>query len=689
MEIKIILEGLENIDCAEAIEKECQQLEYVSSAEIDFISQRLSVETGGGIKKQDCINDILEIVSLQGSGISAYEEGFQPEHYGQKGYTVDVIRILICVILNAISFFMPDELTKLIFLAMGYFAVSCGIIWKAIKSIIRLKPFSSDVIITIASVGTFVLGNRIEASVVMLFYSLGQLLREMAVEKSRESIINFSELRADKVTVYHEGITEQCSPQYIPQGARMLVKPGEVISFDGTVAKGRTAVDTSIITGNSVPVEVSEGDKVTSGCINLSSSIEIISSCEYKDSTVSKLLRLFEKSHNKKAKIEKTIGSFSNIFTYCVTGIGVLLAAIAILAGGQPTIWLYRGFEFLAVSGLSILAVSVSLGFFAAGGSASASGVIVKGSDIMENLRKCNTAVFDKSVALSDGFFKVSETHPFNDFPEDELIKYGAFAQSVLPDDPFSAPVLEAYGETVNSDLLETEIIEGKGVKCVCNEKDIILCGSYVFLAENEVKMPADSRGIFIHIAFNGKYAGKIEFEHKLLESAPDILKAVKNSGVSKNVIISYDRNEIASRIAEQIGADSAVGEMRPADRSREIEMMMAKGNKVIYIGNGIDDSAALSKSDIGVVLGGVVSEAAISTADVVIMDNDAAKLAEVMKIAHKVCGISYQNIVFSVAAKIAIIVLFAMGITNMSVGVLADTVISALIILNSMRCFK
>lgn len=603
-----------------------------------------------------------------------------------------LIQIIISAILFAIGLLVPfsnEWITKGIYI-VAYLIVGLEIVIKAIKNIFKGEVFDEHFLMAVATIGAFAIGEFPEAVAVMLFYQIGELFQDYAVDKSKESITNLMDIRPDVAVVKRNGKLETVKPETVKIGEEIVVKPGEKIPLDGTIIDGSSMLDTSALTGESVPRSAKIGEKVLSGCINQSGVLTIKVEKEFVESTVSKILDLVENASNKKSKSENFITKFAKIYTPTVVGIAVLLAIIPpfLVNWGSFSEWLERALTFLVVSCPCALVISIPLGFFGGIGGASRKGVLIKGSNYLELLSKTDIFVFDKTGTLTEGVFEVQKINPV-DISEEELLKIAAYAES-YSNHPISASIKKAYQKEINQEIIgKTEEISGKGIVSQIENKTVVIGNNKIMQEKGIEYKECNDIGTILYVAINNKFAGSIVIADKIKEDAKQTIQGLKRNNVSKTVMLTGDKKEIAEKVAKQIEIDEVYTDLLPNQKVEKVEKLMkqkTEKGKLAFVGDGINDAPVLAISDIGIAMGGLGSDAAIEAADIVIMNDKPSKILEAIKISNKTMRIVKQNIIFAISVKILVLILGACGIATMWEAVFADVGVSFIAILNSLR---
>ena len=582
----------------------------------------------------------------------------------------------------------PEWLSIILFLA-AYVVVGYEIIFKAVKNITHGEVFDENFLMTIATVGALIAGEYPEGVAVMLFYQVGELFQSYAVSKSRKSIAGLMDIRPDYANVKRgDGSLERVDPYDVNIGDIIVVQPGEKIPLDGIIIEGNSMVDTKALTGESVPREVSVGGEALSGCINVSGVLTIEVQKEFGESTVSKILDLVENASSKKSNSENFITKFARIYTPVVVGAAVLLAVIPSLITGEWSVWTLRALTFLVVSCPCALVVSIPLSFFGGIGGASRSGILVKGSNYLEALAKTETVVFDKTGTLTKGVFKVQEIHPV-EVSADELLELTAYAES-YSNHPISLSLKTAYGKEIDkSKVTDTEDIAGHGISVTVFGKKVF-AGNTRLMKKIGVDYCKDEIiGTVVHVAIDSKYAGYIVIADEVKEDSAEAIRRLKAMGIKQTVILTGDSNSVGQKVGRELGVDKIYTELLPGDKVAKLEELLAaksaKG-KLAFVGDGINDAPVLARSDIGIAMGGLGSDAAIEAADIVIMTDEPSKIASAIRISKKTLGIATQNTWLALGIKAVVLVLSALGITDMWMAVFADVGVTVRAVLNSFR---
>ena len=608
----------------------------------------------------------------------------------------NLIRIIISAVLMILLIFIPVEnkWLKLALYMIPYLLVGYDILIKAFKGVKNLQPFDECFLMAVATIGAIAVGiwgdgDFVEAVAVMLFYQIGEWFQSYAVGKSRKNISALMDIRPDYANIENDdGELEQVDPDDVEVGTTIVVQAGEKIPIDGTVIEGESSLNTSALTGESMPRNVVTGDEVISGCINLNGLLKIRTTKEFGESTVSKILDLVENASSKKSKSENFISKFARIYTPAVVFGALALAVIPSIFTGDWSTWIYRALTFLVISCPCALVISIPLSFFAGIGGASKQGVLVKGSNYLEILSKTKTVVFDKTGTLTKGVFEVTAIHP-EIVDENTLLHLAAHVER-YSNHPIANSLKAAYqNENDGCNVMRAEDIAGQGVKalvngniiCVGNEKMMKAVGAEI------QKCPHEHSGTVIHVSRNGKYIGHIVISDVIKPTAKQALKELKKSGIKKTVMLTGDSKKVANKVAEELSIDEVHSELLPEDKVNEVEKLLSeKSGITAFVGDGINDAPVLSRADIGIAIGAMGSDAAIEAADIVLMDDDPVKIAKAIKISRKCLRIVNENIWFSIGVKILCLILGALGIANMWVAIFADVGVMVIAVLNAIR---
>ena len=590
---------------------------------------------------------------------------------------------------------LPTPVELLLYL-IPYLVVGKDVLRKAIKGVKNRQPFDECFLMAVATVGAFALGDYVEGCAVILFYQIGELFQSVAVGKSRQSISSLMDIRPDYANVEDEdGKLEQVDPDDVEVGTVIVVQPGERVPIDGVIVEGTSALNTAALTGESLPRDVQTGDEVISGCVNMTGLLKVRTTKEFGESTVSKILDLVENSSMKKARAENFITRFARVYTPAVCYGALALAflpPIVLLLMGQPARfgdWIYRALTFLVISCPCALVISIPLSFFGGIGGASACGILVKGSTYLEELARTGIVVFDKTGTLTQGTFKVTGVHPADGITDEQLVEAAALAES-WSKHPISLSIKAAYGKEIDtSRVTDVEELGGHGVTAKVDGKPVA-AGNARLMERLGLSVPAVSEtGTVVHVAIDGRYAGYLLIADVVKPHSAEAIRALKAAGVRKTVMLTGDAEPVAKAVSAQLGLDEYHAGLLPGDKVDQIETLIAaKKSKenLAFVGDGINDAPVLSRADVGIAMGALGSDAAIEAADVVLMDDDPAKIALAMRIARRTLRIVYENIVFALAVKFACLLLGAIGMASMWTAIFADVGVMVIAVLNATR---
>lgn len=609
-----------------------------------------------------------------------------------------IFRIITCLILGIGGFAVEhveinynNEISIALYI-LAYCVIGIDIVFKAIRNIFHGDIFDENFLMVVATLGALATGEYPEAIAVMFLYQIGEEFQDIAVGKSRNAIKELMQIKPEYANVLRNGETVQVKPEEVEIGEIIIIKPGEKVPLDGRVKKGTSMLDTKTITGESVPKKIVEQELIYSGSINLNAVLEVKVTKKFEDSTVAKILELVEEATSKKAKTEKFITKFARYYTPTVCLFALALALVPTLVFKQELMtWVYRALIFLVISCPCALVISVPLGFFGGIGGASKKGILIKGSNYLEALSKAKYAMFDKTGTITKGVFEIQKINPV-DISEEELIRIAAHGEK-FSNHPIALSIKKRYkGKYDESKVENLEEISGKGIKARIFFQDTLI-GNAKLLQENKIKFkPVDEAGTVIYVAIEGQYKGYILIADKVKDDSKKAIEDLKKEKIKKTYILTGDEKRIADKIAQEVGVDECKSELLPDQKLENLEVILkAKGEKekVIFVGDGVNDSPCLARADIGIAMGGIGADAAIEAADVVIMTDELTKIAQAIKISKKTMKIVKQNIVFALSVKIIILALGALGFANMWLAVFADVGVSMIAILNSMKTLK
>lgn len=607
----------------------------------------------------------------------------------------DVIKILIALALFLIAMVIKFEnewINNGIFI-VSYIIVGFEILRKAVRSIFRGKVFDENFLMSIATLGAFAIGEFPEAVAVMLFYQVGELFQDYAVDKSRKSIASLMDIRPDYANIIRDGKEEKVDPSEVNIGDTIIIKPGEKVPLDGVAIDGKTTLDTKALTGESVPRGVEVGDQVLSGCINLNGVIKVKVTKEYGESTVSKILDLVENASSKKAKSENFITKFAAYYTPIVVIIAIILAIVPplIIEGANFQDWLYRALSFLVVSCPCALVISIPLSFFGGIGGASKMGVLVKGSNYLEALSNAEIMVFDKTGTLTEGVFEVQNVESIG-ISKEELLKIAAYAE-YYSNHLISKSIKKAYNKEIDEkEIIDSKEISGKGIEAKIGNQDV-LAGNEKLMNEKGIEYTKCTHvGSVVYVAIDGKYVGHIVIADKIKEDAKRTIEELRKNNIKETVMLTGDRKNIGEAVAKELGIDKVYAELLPDGKVEKVEELLKtklpKG-KLAFVGDGINDAPVLAMADIGIAMGGLGADSAIEAADIVIMTDQPSKIISAIKLSKKTMRIVRENIIFAIAVKVLVLILTAVGLSSMWQAVFADVGVSVIAILNALRALR
>lgn len=700
---EILLEGLCCANCAGKIEREASNIGGVKSAVVDFVSTKLIMEIDHPSKTNEIMDKVtnivhriepdVKVIEIENKSRISQNKTHEQEHEGIN--KTEIIRFAVGAVIFGIATAMNfSNAIELILFLISYVLVGGEVVLRAIKNIRNGQLFDENFLMSIATVGAFAIGQYPEGVAVMLFYQLGEMFQDMAVNRSRKSITALMDIRPDFANLKIGNDIKKVTPEEVTIGDVIVVKPGEKVPLDGKIIEGRSMIDTSALTGESVPREVGIGDNILGGVINKNGLLTIEVEKEFGDSTVAKILDLVQNASSKKAPTENFITKFARYYTPAVVFSAIALAVIPplVIEGATFSQWLYRALSFLVVSCPCALVVSIPLSFFGGIGGASKNGILVKGGNYLEALNNVEVVVFDKTGTLTKGVFKVTDVKPQNNITKEELIAFAAYAES-YSNHPIATSILRAYGKQIDKDSVDNyEELSGHGVKVKALGKEI-LAGNHKLMDEENIPYEqVETIGTVVHVAIDKQYAGYIVISDEVKEDSAKAIKALKALGIKKTVMLTGDNNTVGTKVAKELGLDEVYAELLPDQKVEKLELL-DKGKslrgKLIFVGDGINDAPVLARADIGIAMGGVGSDAAIEAADVVIMTDEPSKIASAIKIAKKTRTIVMQNIVFALGIKLILLVLVALGMGTMWEAVFGDVGVALLAVLNAMRAMK
>ena len=606
-----------------------------------------------------------------------------------------LIRIIIAAVLIVVFSLLPAEgYLRFVLFMIPYLVIGYDILKKAFKGILNKQVFDENFLMAVATVGAILLGDYSEGVAVMLFYQIGELFQSYAVGKSRRNISELMDIRPDYANIEKDGTLEQVDPDEVEIGTIIVVQPGEKVPIDGVITEGTSTLNTSALTGESLPRDAKAGDEVISGCINMTGLLKIRTTKEFGESTVSKILELVENSSSRKSKSENFISKFAKYYTpaVCYGALALaLIPPIVLLIMGKPAMWgdwIYRALTFLVISCPCALVISIPLSFFAGIGGASNQGILVKGSNYLETLAQTKYVVFDKTGTMTQGVFEVSGIH-HNKMPDEKLLEYAALAEC-SSSHPISKSLQKAYGKPIDRNrVIDIEEISGNGVIAKVDGISVAAGNTKLMNRLGIAYQDCHHVGTVVHMAIDGKYAGHILISDIIKPHAKEAIAELKKAGISKTVMLTGDSKRVADQVAGELGIQEVYSELLPADKVSRVEELLNQKSekaKLAFVGDGINDAPVLSRADIGIAMGALGSDAAIEAADIVLMDDDPLKISKAIKIARKCIRIVYENIYFAIGIKILCLILGALGIANMWVAIFADVGVMILAVLNAVR---
>ncbi|PGM49125.1 heavy metal translocating P-type ATPase [Bacillus sp. AFS053548] len=693
------LEGLDCANCAMKIEKGISTLEGVDACSVNFATLTMTITTSEEQKESviESAKDKIRVLEPHINPVSKMDTKLGQEK--KQGMNAETKKLIVklgigtALLILAQLLNVPTLFQLIIFIA-AYLIAGADVVLKAIRNIFRGQVFDENFLMGVATIGAFIIGEYPEAVAVMLFYQLGELFQSIAVNRSRNSISKLMDIRPDYANLKNGDKTEQVSPEKIQIGDTIIVKPGERVPLDGIVKSGFSSVDTSALTGESLPREIFEGDEVLSGFINVQGLLEIEVTKEFNESTVSKILELVQNATNKKAPTENFITKFAKVYTPIVVITAAIIAIIPpiIIPGETLYDWVYRALIFLVISCPCALVVSIPLGFFGGIGAASKSGVLVKGSNYLEALNDLKYIVFDKTGTLTKGQFQVSSIIPTRGHSKEELLELAAYGE-FYSTHPIALSIRQKYGkDIVEAKLSNYTEIAGHGISVTINGDALLVGNSRLMESHSILYEPTREVGTTVYLAKNNHYIGSIVIADQLKNDAKKAILELKKVGIKKTVMLTGDANSVAKSIAKELGIDDIYSELLPHQKVEKLELIekiKSSKEKIAFVGDGINDAPVLAQADIGIAMGGIGSDAAIEAADVVLMSDEPSKIVDAIKIAKRTRQIVWQNIFFALAVKGFFLLLGVIGIATMWEAVISDVGVTVLAVLNSMRVLR
>lgn len=701
---ELILEGLNCASCSSKIEARVTELDHVKLAVINFVTKTLTIEIEDKKREEYIVNSTIDIVKklepdviIKDKSSANYQgaRGHNHDHnhdYGNKNEKIRILKLGIALVffVVAIAFKIPPNIKFSLYL-ISYVVVGGEVLLRAGRNIFRGQVFDENFLMALATMGAFIIGEFPEGVAVMLFYQIGELFQGLAVNRSRKSIAGLMDIRPDYANLKIGNEIEKVAPEEVGVGDHIIVKPGEKIALDGFVINGRSTVDTSALTGESLPREVEEGSEILAGFINVNGLLTIEVSREFGESTVSKILDLVENASNKKAPTENFITWFAGYYTPFVVlaAIGLAIIPPLFIEGAVFSQWFYRALVFLVISCPCALVISIPLAFFGGIGGASRKGILVKGGNYLEALKNAEMIVLDKTGTLTKGVFQVTEIKNDTGIAKEEILRYAAHAES-FSNHPIARSILKAYGKEIDKEKIESyQEVPGHGIKARIDNKEILAGNMRLMDKENIDYSPDESVGTVVYLAIDKKFAGTIIISDEVKKDSLKAIKQLKDMGIKKTVMLTGDSRQVGIKIGEELGLDEVYTDLLPHEKVEKLEtldkMKSGKG-KLVFVGDGINDAPVLARADIGVAMGGMGSDAAIEAADIVLMTDEPGKLVTAIKIAKKTNQIVWQNIAFAFGVKIIVLFLGAGGLATMWGAVFADVGVALIAVFNAMR---
>ncbi|MBC7086955.1 MAG: cadmium-translocating P-type ATPase [Tissierellales bacterium] len=694
-----LLDGLDCANCAQKIESKVNEMKEVEKASLNFVSKKLHVEFKNH-STDELINRIIAIVKSIEPDVNVIEYNEEREEekidLGSKHNNTILKRISISLLLVICAFIFPvNEYIKTILFISSYLIAGIKVLKNSLYNITKGEIFDENFLMSVATLGAIAINQFEEAIAVMIFYEIGEYFQSKAVYRSRKSIADLMNIRPDYANVINGENIVTKNPRNVNVGDVIMIKPGEKVPLDSLVLEGLSSVDTKALTGESMPKDIKPGDKILAGFVNIHGLIKAKVEKEYKESSVSKILKLVEEASEKKAPTENFITRFAKIYTPVVVFLAIGLAVFPplLINGATFSDWIYRALVFLVVSCPCALVISIPLGFFAGIGSASRNGILVKGGNYLEALNFVNTFIFDKTGTLTEGIFKVKDVVSTEEFDDEELIYYAAHAE-YNSNHPIAKSIVDFYNGDINSSSITFfREYAGNGIMAIVDGKNIIL-GKIDFLRSNGIDIAEKyEKSDSIYVSIDGSFAGYISISDTVKKDAKSTIKELKRNGITNIIMLTGDNDKAAKDIALNLGIDSYYADLLPEDKVRIVEDLMMKNlnskSKIAFIGDGINDAPVLSRSDIGIAMGGLGSDAAIEASDIVIMTDELHKLVDLLKISDKTRKVVYQNIYLALTIKFTVLILGALGVATMWQAVFADVGVTILAVINSIRILK
>ena len=688
------MKNLDCANCANKIEAYVRKMDNIKDASMNFSQGVLFVELQDASRSEDTIKAIMAVIPTLEDGVTVEREKSTEEEKPSRMFSFqENARLYLGILLFAAAVVLEAQSWSVWLFLAAYVMAGGKVVYIALRNILKGEVFDENFLMSVATIGALAIGSYEEAVAVMIFYEIGEMFQSYAVNRSRKSISSLMNIRADYANLWKDGKEVRVSPEAVGLHDLIVIKPGERVPLDGVIVEGTSSLDTSALTGESLPRDVGVQDEVLAGVVNLSGVLKVEVSKAYGESTVSRILELVENASSKKAPMEKFITRFAKVYTPTVVFLAIALVVLPMLfiPDAVFTDWLYRALTFLVVSCPCALVISVPLGMFAGIGAASKSGILIKGGNYLEALKDIDTVVFDKTGTLTKGVFTVTQIHAIQR-SEDELLEMAAYAENYSTH-PIALSIRKAYAKTIDAERLSRyEEVAGNGIHVQLDQHELLV-GNYKLMQANGITYEEhDALGTIVHIAVDGTYEGYIVIDDEIKETSKEAIASLKSSGVKKCVMLSGDRYKVGEHVASVLGLDEVHMQLLPVDKVEKVEELLqqeSEHGKLAFVGDGINDAPVLARADIGVAMGGIGSDAAIEAADVVLMKDDPSALSTAIRIAGKTMQILWQNIVFSLGIKVVILILTAFGMANMWMGVFADVGVTLIAILNSMRALK
>lgn len=697
-----ILENLNCAGCAAKIEREIGYLSGVNKSTINFVSKKLTIEIDNEQNMGKIFNEAIKVVNKYEPDVKVIAIDNNNKLRNKKNSSivnennkVDFIKLCISVILLTIAMFLKNtQLISIILFILSYIIVGGEVLFKAIKNIQRGQIFDENFLMALATIGAFAIGQYPEGVAVMVFYQLGEFCQNLAVDNSRRSITELMDIKPDFANLFNGIDYIKVEPEKVKVGDVILIKPGERVPLDGIIINGESTVDTSALTGETLPRSVTIDQELMGGFININGLITLRVTKEFAESTIARILELVQNSGSRKAKAENFVTKFARIYTPVVVVASLMIGILPplFISGATFGEWIYRALIFLVVSCPCALVLSIPLTFFGGIGGASKQGILIKGSNYLEALNKANVFVFDKTGTLTKGIFEVTEINVENNFTKEDLIKYAAHAEA-YSNHPIARSIIKAYGKKIEMGIISgTEELTGLGITAIVENKKVYVGNSRLLKQFNLDSNMTSNYGTLLYVIVDGIYGGSILISDQLKSSTKEAIKELKRLGIKKTIMLTGDIKAVSMQIAEEAGIDEYYSELLPQDKVEWFEKFQKekyKGSKQVFIGDGINDAPVLARADIGIAMGGIGSDAAIEAADIVIMNDDPAKLVTAINLARKTRRLVLQNIIFALSIKLLVLSLGAVGLASMWEAVFADVGVALIAVLNSMRIMR